>query len=412
MTFFRSAAPKESNDWAMDLLNSGVLPRYSSGHYVGIGALKNSDVLTAVSIVAGDVARFPIIEINDSDDSIVDGGNVSYLINKKSNATTDAYHWKFAMIANAILTGNSYSRIIRDPITGEPIDIVFYKPSETRHYSVNLSNGDVIYRYDFNRETGGSGITCEAGDVIHLKFFSTDTVVGRSPLLSLGDEMSLQASGTETLKSSFKSGFKSSILKAKGRLDKDARKKIRQGFEEAQEGSTSTIVVDDTMEYNQLEVDTNVLNLIQSNNWSTNQIAKSLRIPAFKLGVSSPNQSTKQLQADYIKNDLPFYFAPTTSEFMMKLMSDEDRLSKSYEFDTRKETGRSVEELKQASDAGFITPNEGRIAMGKKKDDTEPLMDQYQSSLNTVSLQEKAKYQLAKLKGGGKNGKGSSNDFD
>ena len=38
----------KSADWAMDLINDGILPGYSTGSYVGVSALKNSDVLTAV----------------------------------------------------------------------------------------------------------------------------------------------------------------------------------------------------------------------------------------------------------------------------------------------------------------------------------------------------------------------------
>ena len=76
------------------------------------------------------------------------------------------------------------------------------------------------------------------------------------------------------------------------------------------------------MDYQPLEVDTNVLNLINSNNYSTAQIAKALRVPAYRLAQNSPNQSVKQLADDYIRNDLPFYFEPITSEFELKLLED------------------------------------------------------------------------------------------
>ena len=52
----------------------------SQNSYVGIKALKNSDVLTAVSIIAGDIARFPIIK-KDSDGNIVQDEKLNYLMN-------------------------------------------------------------------------------------------------------------------------------------------------------------------------------------------------------------------------------------------------------------------------------------------------------------------------------------------
>ena len=60
---------------------------------VGISALKNSDVLTAVSIIAGDVARFPLIEKNFAGE-VEDDAEINYLLNVKStkSATGSIYN--------------------------------------------------------------------------------------------------------------------------------------------------------------------------------------------------------------------------------------------------------------------------------------------------------------------------------
>ena len=44
-----------------DYISSVIGGNYSP-NYTGISALKNSDILTAISIIAGDVARFPTTE--------------------------------------------------------------------------------------------------------------------------------------------------------------------------------------------------------------------------------------------------------------------------------------------------------------------------------------------------------------
>ena len=56
MTFFQSLG---SSKLSYDDYVSSVISGNSSPEYTGISALKNSDVLTAVSIIAGDVARLP-----------------------------------------------------------------------------------------------------------------------------------------------------------------------------------------------------------------------------------------------------------------------------------------------------------------------------------------------------------------
>lgn len=391
MSFFQPLGGKVSYD---DYISS-VLSGNSAPTYVGISALKNSDVLTAVSIIAGDVARFPLIKKNFAGE-VEDDAEINYLLNVKSTKSATARDWKFAMVVNAILTGNSYSRILRDPITGKALQFQFFKPSQTTVEETD--DHDVLYT--FSDDTANSEIKCRSADVIHWKFFTHDTLLGRSPLLSLSDEISLQEEGTKTLLKFFKDGFSSGILKLKGsQLSGEARKKARLDFEKMREGSAggSPLVFDDTQEYSPLEIDTKVLQLISSNNFSTAQIAKVLRVPSYKLGVNSPNQSVAQLMDDYVSNDMPFYLDAITSELGLKVLSSDDRKLYRIEFDTRRVTGLTVDDARNLVKDQMLTPNQGLEQLGLPKSD-DPNMDRYQSSLNYVFLDKKEEYQ--EMKGG------------
>ena len=402
MSFFQSLGDSKLS---YDDYVASVVSGNDSAKYVGISALRNSDVLTATSIIAGDIARFPLIKKNINGDIIQDE-DINYLLNVKSTGNASARMWKFAMAVNTILTGNSYSRILRDPRTGKALQFQFYKPSETR--VEELDSHELIYT--FIDSLTGKEVTCGADDVIHWKFFSHDTILGRSPLLSLGDEISLQNSGTSTLLKFFKDGFSSGILKMEGAmLSGEARKKAREEFEKMREGAKggSPLVFDKTMSYEPLEIDTNVLQLITSNNFSTAQIAKALRIPSYKLGVNSPNQSVAQLTEDYVTNDLPFYFDAITSELGLKIFSPRDRRKCRLEFDTRSVTGRNVDEIVKLVNNTLLTPNQGLIELGKQPSDN-PDMDRYQTSLNYVFLDKKEEYQS--LKGGEENAETNSDE--
>lgn len=402
MSFFQSLGDSKLS---YDDYISSVMSGNDSARYVGVSALKNSDVLTATSIIAGDIARFPLIKKNVHGDIIQDE-DINYLLNVKSTGNASARTWKFAMAVNTILTGNAYSRILRDPTTGKALQFQFYKPSETR--VEELETHELIYT--FVDSLTGKEITCDAKDVIHWKFFSHDTILGRSPLLSLGDEISLQNSGISTLLKFFKDGFSSGILTMEGAaLSGEARKKAREEFEKMREGAKggSPLVFDKTMSYEPLEIDTNVLQLISSNNFSTAQIAKALRIPSYKLGVNSPNQSVAQLTEDYVTNDLPFYFDAITSELGLKIFDDLDRRKCRLEFDTRSVTGRNVDEIVKLVNNTLLTPNQGLIELGKQPSDN-PDMDRYQTSLNYVFLDKKEEYQT--LKGGETNAETNSDE--
>lgn len=393
----------EKRDWAQDYIDQGILPGFSNmPSYSGIGALRNSDVLTAVSHVASNVARFPIVILDDDKNAVKNIKSVDYLLNKHPNDMLSAYHWRFLMTVNAILTGDGFSRIIRDPHTKAPLEIQYFPPSQTYIDDSDVTN----IKYEFtpiNQKEGGQTIVVPAEDVIHFMFFTYDGIHGRSPLLSLADEIGLQDDGIKTLRRFFKSGLKGGLLKAKGKLSPEARLKTRKAFEYAQANSNagSPIVTDDTFDYSPIEIDTNVLQLINSNNYSTAQIAKALHIPAYKLAVNSPNQSIKQLNEDFITSDLPYYFKPIASNLEMTMLTDRQRHNCHIEFDTRKETGMSMDDVQKGVTNNVITPNEGRVRMGLVKSDN-PDLDRFQSTLNTVFLDKKEEYQKqSTAKGGG-----------
>ena len=393
----------EKRDWAQDYIDQGILQGVSNmPSYSGIGALRNSDVLTAVSHVASNVARFPIVILDDDKNAVKNIKSVDYLLNKHPNDMLSAYHWRFLMTVNAILTGDGFSRIIRDPHTKAPLEIQYFPPSQTYIDDSDVTN----IKYEFtpiNQKGGGQTIVVPAEDVIHFMFFTYDGIHGRSPLLSLADEIGLQDDGIKTLRRFFKSGLKGGLLKAKGKLSPEARLKTRKAFEYAQANSNagSPIVTDDTFDYSPIEIDTNVLQLINSNNYSTAQIAKALHIPAYKLAVNSPNQSIKQLNEDFITSDLPYYFKPIASNLEMTMLTDRQRHNCHIEFDTRKETGISMDDVQKGVTNNVITPNEGRVRMGLVKSDN-PDLDRFQSTLNTVFLDKKEEYQKqSTAKGGG-----------
>lgn len=397
----------EKRDWAQDYIDQGILPGFSNmPSYSGIGALRNSDVLTAVSHVASNVARFPIVILDDDKNAVKNIKSVDYLLNKHPNDMLSAYHWRFLMTVNAILTGDGFSRIIRDPHTKAPLEIQYFPPSQTYIDDSDVTN----IKYEFtliNQKGGGQTIVVPAEDVIHFMFFTYDGIHGRSPLLSLADEIGLQDDGIKTLRRFFKSGLKGGLLKAKGKLSPEARLKTRKDFEYSQRNSNagSPIIIDDRFEYSPIEVDTNVLQLINSNNYSTAQIAKALHIPAYKLAVNSPNQSIKQLNEDFITSDLPYYFKPIASNLEMTMLTDRQRHNCHIEFDTRKETGMSMDDVQKGVTNNVITPNEGRVRMGLVKSDN-PDLDRFQSTLNTVFLDKKEEYQKqSTAKGGGINDK-------
>lgn len=369
--------------------------------YTSVKALKNSDVFTAVKIIASDIASSPIEVLEDK---MTTDHDLDYLLNVKPNKEVDGWHLKFSLAVNMLLNGNSFAEIIR---SDKGISEIKLLPNST----VTLKQKDDNSLIYIVNETDKKERGLSSKDVLHFKYFSQDGLVGISPLNSLKDELDIQRAGNKTLFNFFSRGVNSNgILKVnKADLDVESKQAIRKKFEEANGSSNGdnalrTIILDDTMEYKSIEVNTEVLKLVNSNDWTTKQIAKAFGISTDRLGVENQHSSTVQSNLMYIQNTLGHYLMVFTSEFKSKLLRNKKQ---SFRFNTERllesDPVNRLETTIKAVQGSLLTVNEGRRKLGL------PDMaggDRLLASLNYTYLDNLEKYQNSRrIYDGGKQGK-------
>lgn len=373
-----------------------IIAGKQSPNYVSVSYLRNSDVFTAVKVVSQDIATNPIKLISDEDNVISD--DLNYLLNVKPNETMTAWTFKFALAANLLLSGNAYARVYRDK-QGKPLELRLIKPSWVTIYR---DENDVL-TYKINDDDARE-YDLAADDILHYKYFSTNGIVGISPLHSLKNEVAAQDSGNRMLMDFFNSGLHSrGTLKIdKSELAPEAAKAIKNKFIASNNDDTGVTVLDNTMDYAQIEVDTSVLKLINSNQYSTKQIAKTFSIPTSKLGIESAHTSVVQENLDYIQNSLDHYFSVFNSENNVKLLDFKDRLKLHFEFDVSRllklDTKTNIEESIKMWQNGGINHDEYRKRLGYQPDSDQ---HQYYVMSNYVPLDEAH----LTLKGGDMNAK-------
>ncbi|MEK5500445.1 phage portal protein [Bacillus sp. FSL M8-0168] len=363
--------------------------------YTSAMAIRNSDVFTAVQIISQDIASSPIqLMVNGIAE---EDNDLNYLLNVKPNDLTDAWHFKFAMAANMLLNGNSYAHIIRDKAKN-PVRLDFIPVSEMK--SVDLDHGKIFYTHDLGQ---GKTKKYPAQDILHFKMFTTDGLMGESPLLSLRNELAQQDAAKKTLLASFRRGVNGSgILKVnKGNLDKESKDNIRQKFEESSAGESNamrTIILDNTMEYTPIEINTEVLKLINNNVYTTKQIAKAFGgIPLDRMGIETVNTSLETANLTYLQNTLSHYFSALSAELNIKLLEYPLNLSQSFKFNT--DRLREVDPIQKAENISkliqnsILTPNEGRKEYGKPPVEGG---DKLLVSLNYADLTKLDEYQASK----------------
>ncbi|RIL24053.1 phage portal protein, partial [Staphylococcus gallinarum] len=124
-------------------------------------------------------------------------------------------------------------------------------------------------------------------------------------------------------------GQNSGLLKVRdGKLNQQARNKLRDEFTKANAGENNAgkvLVLDSTLDYEQLEIDSSLLDVINKNQTPTKAIAKAFQIPLSKFGIELSNTSLKDVNNDYLTNCLGGYMKTIEAELNFKLVSDKDQ---------------------------------------------------------------------------------------
>lgn len=364
----------------IDYINTGTV--YST-NFTGLKALTNSDIYTGVNIIAGDIAQSPFKPVNNS--SIDE--NLLTLLNKEPKTNQSHYTMMYAVVSNLILTGNAYVLIHRNN-DGSVEELEFI---ETQQVNVirDLATGE--YRYEVNMPYGNIMYKCKPNDILHFKLSTTDGWLGRSPLLSLNEEISLQTNGLKVLNNFFSKGvFSGGILKLlNGTVNNQTKAKIREDFEKVN-GAGGTIVLDETQEFNENKINTEVLKLIQANKFSTQQIAKVLGIPINRFGQELVNSSDTGQNDIYIASTIAMYESSICDEINLKLGVELELDLSKLRQDTKEDRLRRIAEGKVKSEfAQALTVNDAREYLGFTEIESgEQLLGQMKNNTQNTNEQE------------------------
>lgn len=339
----------------IDYINTGTV--YTT-NFTGLKALTNSDIYTGVNIIAGDIAQSPFkpAETTTIDEQLL------HLLNKEPKENQSHYTMMYAVVSNLILTGNAYVLIHRNN-DGSVKELEFV---ETQQVNVIRDLVTGLYRYEVNMPYGNIMYKCDPRDILHFKLSTTDGWLGRSPLLSLNDEISLQTNGLKVLNNFFSKGvFSGGILKLlNGTVNNSAKKQIRDDFE-AVNGNGGVVVIDDSQEFTDSKINTEVLKLIQANKFSTQQIAKVLGIPVSRFGQELVNSSDTSQNDIYISSTIAMYEASICDELNLKLGVELELDLSKLSQDTKEDRLRRIAEGRVKSEfAQALTVNDARKYLG------------------------------------------------
>lgn len=387
MGFFSNlfnAKPEKRDDNSDPFVDALVsITSSDTGVFVGAGALKNSDIFSAIRKISGDVASTRIIY----DDNSTQGNRLTNLLNKAPNNNQNAWSFWFAEMASCLLNGNSFARIKRN--NSGQVTALLYIPNDEMTVTQNDQTGALTYHY--------KNQNLKSSEVLHFKCFTSNGFTGVSPIYALRDQISIQHSKDDTLANYFKNGYiGKSILTIKGAdLSAEAKNEIRDKFVNANNSASGVIVLDDNTTYSNLKVDESVLRIANETNWTTRQVASAFGLSPNLLGVEDEHSNNEQSMLNYIQSTLSYYFRCITSELDFKLAS----ANYSFNFDTSNFFSTDPNTTNLIHDmyindvkGGIMTLNEARSKLGLPAvDGGDRLQGAEQTTTDNTSALRKAK---------------------
>lgn len=341
MSFFFDSQEIEadSNSAFLDAIVS--MSSNDSSVFVGAGALRNSDVFAAINIIAGDLASNRILVPKSS--------VLETRLNDRPNSNMNGHDFKFALVSQLLLSGNSFALIQDDGFKFIPNSQITVQQDDV--------TGQLTYIYTPN---GQRSRQIAPDSILHFKCFTQDGAVGISPLYALQSEILLQKKGNDLLKGFFDSPSRNVLQVHKTDLSSDAKANIRSKFEQANKGALSTVILDDSMDLKGLTVDEGLLKAINSNEFSTQKIASCFGLPQSSLNVEEVHSSVSQVSAQYYQSTIYRYMDCFTTELAFKLGKqvsyDDSRL--------RINKQQDIDNIIELTKAGVYTADEAKQKLG------------------------------------------------
>lgn len=238
------------------------------------------------------------------------------IICQSPNPEMGPMDWFRALIGSACLFGNGYAQIVRDKYSGEPIHAYPIHPWRVR--CLRDEKGMLYYSVDGCRRV-------EIGDMIHIKNFGTNGVLGimtiRSAKESLGLTLALEQYGASFFGNS---ALPKGVFYTDGILSDEAREKLAKKWDKIHRGAQQahgTAVMEHGLKFQPMSVPNNEGQFLESRVFQRLEVCNLFRLPPHKLmDVSKGTMNNMEQQnGEYVQDCLMTWIVQIEEELKLKL---------------------------------------------------------------------------------------------
>lgn len=323
-----TATPTE---WLISLIGGG---KSKAGQPVNVKtSMSVVAVYRCVTVISGSIAYMPTNVYRRVSDGVRERATdhpLYQLLRRRPNAYTSAFRWKQSMVANILLRGNAYAVIDRD---GSDTITALHQIDADRVRVSQLSGGELVYHIT------GIDTPYPARRILHLRNTTTlNGVLGISPIACCRESLGITLAAESTGAEAFGQGIvPPAVLSVKGRPDKEARDKVREGWRETFAGNRSDVaVLGDEATLTPLSINLEDMQLLETRKFQIMEIARMFGVPPstlFELDSITYNNH-EQLKIAHLVQDLGPRLASIEQDMMLALLSDAEAEDLYIEHDT------------------------------------------------------------------------------
>lgn len=267
-----------------------------------VSSLKYLTVYACVSLIAGDIARLPLIiyqKMEDGSKRKALNHPLYDLLHNTPNEEISSFNWRETVQAQLLLWGNSYNLVQRNPFSGEVLSI---SPIENPGgMVVKRTNKGIIYEW----YEDGEKIVKQRKDILHLAGFGFNGLMGISNI-----SLAKEAIGLGLAAESFGSTYFSNGNHPSGivTLPMEA-----QPMEEAEEEEYlkalkkqysglgkhhQMMVFQNGEKYQQVTIPLNDCQFLESRNFQKDEICGMFHVPPHKIAKHGQNSNYNNLEQE------------------------------------------------------------------------------------------------------------------
>lgn len=296
-------------------------------------AMTISAVFSSVRNISEDIGKIPfsIYKEVPGQERIEQRDNASWwLIHYQSSPGIPSYVLKQSLLASAMLHGDGYAFIKRDPTTNAPTQLLFI-PYQNVIVMIN-NNNEIGYQVTslngfFNVPAGIYAAT----EIIHLRGMTLNGISGISVIQyganSFGGALAAQKLGNDTFKNGANVG---GTLEVPGALSDTAKNNLESSWNAAMQGAQGAQrwkVLEEGVKANPMKLNLEDYQLLETKKFNVQDVARWFRIPLHKIQDMSGStfSNIEQQNIEYVTDTLMPWVTKLEDEFTLKLLTYEQR---------------------------------------------------------------------------------------